>query len=81
VCWIGGIGCEPASATSVAGVRHAVASGVIGRDESVVAVLTGHLLKDPMVDESASAAGDRNTPVEIDSTLSALEAELQRIQL
>jgi threonine synthase len=42
-----GIGCEPASATTVAGIRKLVAAGVIGRTESVVAVLTGHLLKDP----------------------------------
>ncbi len=75
-----GIGCEPASATSVAGVRHAIASGIIGRDESVVAVLTGHLLKDPLVDESGSAGADRNEPIEIDPTLSALEAELQRLE-
>lgn len=42
-----GIGCEPASATTVAGIRKMVASGNIGRGESVVAVLTGHVLKDP----------------------------------
>jgi threonine synthase len=42
-----GIGCEPASATTVAGIRKMVASGNIGRAESVVAVLTGHVLKDP----------------------------------
>jgi len=42
-----GIGCEPASATTVAGIRKLVASGHIQRDESVVAVLTGHVLKDP----------------------------------
>lgn len=42
-----GIGCEPASATTVAGIRKLVASGKIQRDESVVAVLTGHVLKDP----------------------------------
>ena len=42
-----GIGCEPASAASVAGVRALVARGVIGPREQVVAVLTGHLLKDP----------------------------------
>jgi threonine synthase len=42
-----GIGCEPASATTVAGIRKLVASGHIRRDESVVAVLTGHVLKDP----------------------------------
>jgi threonine synthase len=42
-----GVGCEPASAASVAGVRALVARGVIGAHERVVAVLTGHLLKDP----------------------------------
>ena len=42
-----GIGCEPASATTVAGIRRLVATGHIRRDESVVAVLTGHVLKDP----------------------------------
>jgi threonine synthase len=42
-----GVGCEPASAASVAGVRALVARGVIKREELVVAVLTGHLLKDP----------------------------------
>ncbi len=41
-----GIGCEPASATTVAGIKQLVASGVIRNDEGVVAVLTGHLLKD-----------------------------------
>jgi threonine synthase len=42
-----GIGCEPASATTVAGIRRLAATGQIGRDETVVAVLTGHVLKDP----------------------------------
>lgn len=41
-----GIGCEPASATTVAGIRKLVRDGSIKKDESVVAVLTGHLLKD-----------------------------------
>jgi threonine synthase len=41
-----GIGCEPASATTVAGIKKLVAEGVIKSDEHVVAVLTGHLLKD-----------------------------------
>lgn len=41
-----GIGCEPASATTVAGIRKLVNENVIKKDESVVAVLTGHLLKD-----------------------------------
>ena len=43
----GGLGCEPASAASVAGVKLLVAEGVIGRDERVVCILTGHQLKDP----------------------------------
>jgi threonine synthase len=41
-----GVGCEPASATTVAGIRKLVAEGFIRCDESVVAVLTGHMLKD-----------------------------------
>jgi threonine synthase len=41
-----GIGCEPASATTVAGIRKLVSDGVVKKHESVVAVLTGHLLKD-----------------------------------
>ena len=43
----GGIGCEPASAASVAGARRLCQEGVIGKDERVVCILTGHLLKDP----------------------------------
>ena len=42
-----GLGCEPASAASVAGVKRLVAEGVIGPDEQVVCILTGHQLKDP----------------------------------
>lgn len=41
-----GIGCEPASATTVAGIRKLVAGGMIAENETVVGVLTGHLLKD-----------------------------------
>jgi len=42
-----GIGCEPASACSLAGTRKLVENGIIKSDETVVGVLTGHLLKDP----------------------------------
>ena len=42
-----GIGCEPASATTVAGIRKLVSAGHIHREEAVIAVLTGHVLKDP----------------------------------
>jgi threonine synthase len=42
-----GIGCEPASAATLAGIRKLTAAGVIDRDADVVAVLTGNVLKDP----------------------------------
>ena len=42
----GGLGCEPASGASVAGLRQLVAEKVIDKDASVVCVLTGHVLKD-----------------------------------
>ena len=41
-----GIGCEPASAATLAGIRKLTASGVMRADADVVAVLTGHVLKD-----------------------------------
>ena len=41
-----GIGSEPASATTLAGIRKLAAEGVIARDARVVAFLTGHALKD-----------------------------------
>ena len=42
-----GIGCEPASAATLAGIRKLTEAGVIDRDADVVAVLTGNVLKDP----------------------------------
>jgi threonine synthase len=42
-----GIGCEPASAATLAGIRKLTASGVMRKDSDVVAVLTGNVLKDP----------------------------------
>ncbi|HSE37022.1 MAG TPA: threonine synthase, partial [Blastocatellia bacterium] len=42
-----GIGCEPASAATLAGVKRLTASGVIDSSANVIAVLTGNLLKDP----------------------------------
>jgi threonine synthase len=42
-----GIGCEPASAATLAGIRKLTTAGVMRHDADVVAVLTGNLLKDP----------------------------------
>jgi threonine synthase len=41
-----GIGCEPASATTLAGLRKLASAGKIDPDALVTAVLTGHALKD-----------------------------------
>ena len=41
-----GIGCEPASATTLAGLRKLIRAGEIDRTARVAAVLTGHVLKD-----------------------------------
>jgi len=43
----GGLGCEPASAASVAGTKKLRQEGVIAPGDRVVAILTGHQLKDP----------------------------------
>jgi threonine synthase len=42
-----GIGCEPASAVTLAGLKKLVADGRVGREETAVLLLTGHTLKDP----------------------------------
>ena len=41
-----GVGCEPASAATLAGLRELVAAGKIGAGDDIVLVLTGHVLKD-----------------------------------
>jgi threonine synthase len=74
-----GVGCEPASAASVAGTRQLVRQGVVQRDERVVAVLTGHLLKDPEAVVAFHRHGEgrpalANVPISIEPTLAALEA-------
>jgi threonine synthase len=58
-----GVGCEPASAASVAGVRALVEKGIIGKGERVVSVLTGHLLKDPDAALATRAGGGLGSDV------------------
>ncbi len=77
-----GVGCEPASAASVAGVRQLRASGVIGARERVAAVLTGHVLKDPDIllryhRETEPPPRGANRPVEIDATVRAVERAMR----
>ena len=75
-----GIGCEPASAAAVAGARRLVREGVIRPRESVVAILTGHVLKDPgvVMDFHATRGKHRNPPVAIEARLSEVERILKR---
>jgi threonine synthase len=75
-----GIGCEPASAATVAGIRQLVRRGTIRRTSSVVAVLTGNVLKDPqaVIDFHLSRARGANRPVEIEARVSEVERLLRR---
>ena len=72
-----GVGCEPASAASVAGVRRLAREGVIRPGDRVAAILTGHVLKDPGVlldyhREGGEPRAFANPPVEIEATLDAV---------
>ena len=79
-----GIGCEPASATTVAGIKKLISNGLIEAHESVVAVLTGHLLKDSDYvmnyhnQSLISPSGDRlagtfgNSPIRVKSDLRSI---------
>jgi threonine synthase len=70
-----GLGCEPASAASIAGLKHLRAEGLIGADQRVACVLTGHPLKDPNVtvnyhkDKQGPFA---NPPIEAPNDLDAI---------
>ena len=71
-----GVGCEPASAASVAGVRKLVAEGTIGRRQTVVAVLTGHVLKDP---EILLRPGATTPPIEVGASVAEIEKALNAL--
>jgi len=78
-----GIGCEPASAAAIAGTRRLARDGIIKAGERVVAVLTGHVLKDPASvthyhQERDPAPPHANRPVEIDPHLNEVERAMSR---
>ena len=68
---IEGIFVEPASASSIAGLKKLVRNGIIDRDERVVCITTGHGLKDP-----DTAIKQCEKPVEVDAEISAIEQAL-----
>ena len=78
-----GIGCEPASATSLAGIRKLVAAGEIPADAKVVGVLTGNILKDTdnivkyhLDDVDGTARERANRPIRIEATMDAMKKVL-----
>ncbi len=56
----GGLGCEPASAASVAGVKLLRSEGVIAPSDRVICILTGHQLKDPNATVDYHSATDEH---------------------
>ena len=66
-----GIGCEPASATTLAGLKKLVHSGFVKASDSVVLILTGHMLKDVdymLKGVHSTAQGERSVgPMEADA--------------
>lgn len=79
-----GVGCEPASAASIAGVRSMISAGIIEPGANIVAILTGHMLKDPdslMPKVPAPPWQRADCPIEIDATLAAVERVIRNARL
>jgi threonine synthase len=77
-----GIGCEPASAVTLAGLRQLVRQGTVKSSDRIVGVLTGHILKDPGLllkyhQETEPAPAGANRPIEIDPHLREIERVLK----
>ncbi len=79
-----GIGAEPASCATVAGLRKLVAAGVIARDARVAGILTGHLMKDPETvvrfhsgEIDSARADQRNAPVQAKATIEGVLAAME----
>ncbi len=89
-----GLGCEPASAVTLAGLKKLLRSGFVAADEKVVLVLTGHVLKDPdyimkfhagQLFERATELGSeldrrRRPPIQVEADLEKVVAVLEKLQ-
>jgi threonine synthase len=91
-----GIGCEPASAVTLAGLKKLLRQGFVKQEETVVLILTGNLLKDPdfTMDfhrgnlfqgtaherESTQLERFRHPPVVLDATLDAVIQALEQAE-
>lgn len=90
-----GIGCEPASAVTLAGLKKLRQQQKIAPDESVVLLLTGHTLKDPdytihyhrgdlLTEKERSGleneiASTSRSTMELDASVDAVLRELERV--
>jgi threonine synthase len=72
-----GIGCEPASAATLTGVRKLARAGVIKPADTVVGILTGHILKDP--ESTVAYHGEHGGAAIIASDSAAVRRVLERI--
>ncbi|MGE4286709.1 MAG: threonine synthase [Phycisphaerae bacterium] len=75
-----GLGCEPASAASVAGLRKLLADGTIDKSATVACVLTGHVLKDPdlTVGYHKNLEGEfSNPPIQVPNDLEMIIKQIQ----
>lgn len=89
-----GIGCEPASAVTLAGLKKLVKAGFVKSGESVVLILTGHLLKDPDYtlkfhrgelfaagpQEARILAGNQRVPIVLEASVDAVIATLKHAE-
>ena len=89
-----GVGCEPASAVTLAGLKKLVKRGFVKSNESVVLILTGHVLKDPEFtlkfhrgdlftgtpDEKQAAmlGAQQRAPLVLDATVDAVSGVLDK---
>ena len=90
-----GVGCEPASAVTLAGLKKLVERGFVKANESVVLILTGHVLKDPeftlkfhrgdlltgTADEKHASllASQQRAPLVLDATVDAVSKVLDTV--
>jgi len=88
-----GIGCEPASAVTLAGLKKLVKQGFVKPHESVVLILTGHALKDaeftlkfhrgdlfaemPRENQSRELTAQQRAPIVLEPNVEAVIALLQ----
>lgn len=80
-----GVGAEPASCASVAGLRRLVREGVVDPGSRVAAVLTGHLLKDPGATvafhlEGQGPAELANRPVQVEDDADAIRRAVEKLR-